>query len=192
MRAALQPVVFACLMGVAASFSLHMNGRVLGSMQPKISPAARLSNRMVSAGCFAPTKTSAGPLRSSAQGMPETENRPVTKLRLIQHKKEAFWFYRFLSIVYDKIVNPGHWTEEMRKEALAPANLGPSNNAVVDVGGGTGFCTIGIVEEGVKPQNIVLLDQSPHQIEKAIVEMRNLQKLAKAHQIVQEKIAERL
>ena len=24
-------------------------------------------------------------------------------LRLIQHKEEAFWFYRFLSIVYDKI-----------------------------------------------------------------------------------------
>ena len=29
-----------------------------------------------------------------------TSNRP---LRLIQHKDEAFWFYRFLSIVYDKI-----------------------------------------------------------------------------------------
>ena len=24
-------------------------------------------------------------------------------MRLIQHKEEAFWFYRFLSIVYDKI-----------------------------------------------------------------------------------------
>lgn len=31
--------------------------------------------------------------------------------RLIQHKNEAFWFYRYLSQVYDHIVNPGHWTE---------------------------------------------------------------------------------
>ena len=31
-----------------------------------------------------------------------------------QHKKEAFWFYRYLSIVYDYIVNPGHWTDDMR------------------------------------------------------------------------------
>ena len=29
-----------------------------------------------------------------------TAGRP---LRLIQHKDEAFWFYRFLSIVYDKV-----------------------------------------------------------------------------------------
>lgn len=26
--------------------------------------------------------------------------------RLIQHKNEAFWFYRFLSIVYDKVGGP--------------------------------------------------------------------------------------
>lgn len=93
--------------------------------------------------------------------------------RFIQHKTEAFWFYRFLSIgereqhvdddgralrrgccarmrtrcrrvwktvpyshtqpsfantkptnqVYDSIVNPGHWTEEMRADALEPAQL---------------------------------------------------------------------
>ena len=43
--------------------------------------------------------------------------------RLIQHKAEAFIFYRFLSIVYDAIVNPGHWTVDMRDAALAPAKL---------------------------------------------------------------------
>lgn len=52
-----------------------------------------------------------------------TYERPKSQLRLIQHKQEAYWFYRFLSIVYDKIVNPGHWTEDMRDEALKPAKL---------------------------------------------------------------------
>ena len=52
------------------------------------------------------------------------------KLRFIQHKEEAFWFYRFLSIVYDKVVNPGHWTEDMREDALSVAKLdSPSLNA---------------------------------------------------------------
>lgn len=37
---------------------------------------------------------------------------------------------------------------------------------VVDVGGGTGFCTQGIVKT-VSPTNVTLLDQSPHQLEKA-------------------------
>lgn len=37
---------------------------------------------------------------------------------------------------------------------------------VVDVGGGTGFCTQGIVKT-VNPQNVTLLDQSDHQMAKA-------------------------
>ncbi len=36
---------------------------------------------------------------------------------------QAKWFYRYLSIVYDHIVNPGHWTIPMRDEALTPAQL---------------------------------------------------------------------
>ena len=51
---------------------------------------------------------------------------------LIQHKEEAFWFYRFLSIVYDKIVNPGHWTVDMRTDALEPANLNSPNLKVIN------------------------------------------------------------
>ena len=42
---------------------------------------------------------------------------------MIQHKNEAKTFYRFLSIVYDHIVNPGHWTIDMRTDALQPAKL---------------------------------------------------------------------
>jgi ubiquinone/menaquinone biosynthesis C-methylase UbiE len=102
-------------------------------------------------------------MAGTAQGL----ERPVTRLRLIQHKKEAFWFYRFLSVVYDHVVNPGHWTEEMREVALQPAKLEWPHLDTVDVGGGTGFCTIGIIKEGVNPQNIVMIDQSPHQLEKA-------------------------
>lgn len=124
--------------------------------------------------------------------------------RLIQHKNEAFWFYRYLSIVYDHIVNPGHWTEDMREDSLSVAKLdspdlkarpppisprdlkkpvpkdpsprthvGPYSSVsdiqrlqVVDVGGGTGFCTLGIVKS-IDAKNVTLIDQSPHQLAKA-------------------------
>ncbi|KAG7011215.1 2-methyl-6-phytyl-1,4-hydroquinone methyltransferase, chloroplastic, partial [Cucurbita argyrosperma subsp. argyrosperma] len=93
-------------------------------------------------------------------------SRPVSQPRFIQHKKEAFWFYRFLSIVYDHVINPGHWTEDMRDEALEPADLSDRNMIVVDVGGGTGFTTLGIVKH-VDAKNVTILDQSPHQLAKA-------------------------
>uniref|UniRef100_A0A2P2KZ78 Chloroplast inner envelope protein n=1 Tax=Rhizophora mucronata TaxID=61149 RepID=A0A2P2KZ78_RHIMU len=92
--------------------------------------------------------------------------RPASQPRFIQHKQEAFWFYRFLSIVYDHIINPGHWTEDMRDEALEPADLYDGNLIVVDVGGGTGFTTLGIVKH-VDAKNVTILDQSPHQLAKA-------------------------
>lgn len=93
-------------------------------------------------------------------------SRPASQPRFIQHKKEAFWFYRFLSIVYDHVINPGHWTEDMRDEALEPADLSNKNMIVVDVGGGTGFTTLGIVKH-VDAKNVTILDQSPHQLAKA-------------------------
>ncbi|CAI9297280.1 unnamed protein product [Lactuca saligna] len=92
--------------------------------------------------------------------------RPASQPRFIQHKKEAFWFYRFLSIVYDHVINPGHWTEDMRDEALEPADLYSRDMIVVDVGGGTGFTTLGIVKH-VNAKNVTILDQSPHQLAKA-------------------------
>jgi methylase of polypeptide subunit release factors len=66
----------------------------------------------------------------------------VSAPRFIQHKKEAFWFYRFLSIVDDHVINPGHWTEDMRDYALEPADLYSRHLKVVDVGGGTGFIIV--------------------------------------------------
>lgn len=95
-----------------------------------------------------------------------SSSRPASQPRFIQHKKEAFWFYRFLSIVYDHVINPGHWTEDMRDEALEPAELNSRQLQVVDVGGGTGFTTLGIVKH-VDAKNVTIIDQSPHQLAKA-------------------------
>ncbi|CAN8280595.1 unnamed protein product [Cochlearia groenlandica] len=93
-------------------------------------------------------------------------SRSSAKPRFIQHKKEAYWFYRFLSIVYDNIANPPHWNEDMRDAALEPADLNHPDMRVVDVGGGTGFATMGIVKT-VNAKNVTILDQSPHQLAKA-------------------------
>jgi MPBQ/MSBQ methyltransferase len=82
---------------------------------------------------------------------------------LIQHKREAYWFYRFLSLGYDRWVNPLFWTPEMRARALRDAKLADADLTVVDVGAGTGFTTEGIVEH-VRPANVTMLDQSPHQL----------------------------
>jgi MPBQ/MSBQ methyltransferase len=54
----------------------------------------------------------------------------------------------------------------MRDEALEPADLSDRNTIVVDVGGGTGFTTLGIVKH-VDAKNVTILDQSPHQLAKA-------------------------
>ena len=45
-------------------------------------------------------------------------------MRLIQHKREAYWFYRFLSLGYDRWVNPLFWTPAMRALALEAGALG--------------------------------------------------------------------
>jgi MPBQ/MSBQ methyltransferase len=87
-------------------------------------------------------------------------------MRLIQHKKEAFWFYRFLSLGYDRWVNPLFWTPPMRAAALEGARLDDPGLEVVDVGAGTGFTTEGIVAR-VAPARVTMLDQSPHQLARA-------------------------
>ena len=65
---------------------------------------------------------------------------------LIQHKKEAYWFYRFVSPVYDRWVNPLFWTTQLRSAALRLARLDDRGLRTLDVGAGTGFSTVGIVE----------------------------------------------
>lgn len=87
-------------------------------------------------------------------------------MQLIQHKKEAYYFYRFLSIFYDKFVNPLFWTAWMRDESLHLADLNNPDLKVIDVGSGTGFTTQGIVKQ-VHSKNVTCVDQSPHQMAKA-------------------------
>ncbi|MEL6140743.1 MAG: methyltransferase domain-containing protein [Bacteroidota bacterium] len=82
----------------------------------------------------------------------------------MQHKKEAYWFYRYLSIFYDKLVNPLFWTERMRESALDEGEWANSGQLmVIDVGSGTGFTTEGIVQR-VPAKNVTCVDQSPHQM----------------------------
>jgi len=87
-------------------------------------------------------------------------------MRLIQHKKEAYWFYRFLSAGYDRWVNPLFWTTAMRAAALEPARLDERKLRILDAGAGTGFTTEGIVEH-VDAEFVTMLDQSPHQLRRA-------------------------
>jgi MPBQ/MSBQ methyltransferase len=86
--------------------------------------------------------------------------------RLMQHKAEARHFYRFVSPLYDRWVNPLFWTAPMRDAALELARLDDRGLEVVDVGAGTGFSTEGIVRH-VDAANVTLLDQSPHQLGRA-------------------------
>jgi len=88
------------------------------------------------------------------------------RMGLIQHKREAYWFYRFLSIGYDRWVNPLFWTPEMRTQALAAARLDDPGLEVLDAGAGTGFTTEGIVDR-VPAERVTMLDQSPHQLGRA-------------------------
>src|SRR3954469_18651448 len=84
------------------------------------------------------------------------------RMGLIQHKREAYWFYRFLSLGYDRWVNPLFWTPAMRASALDEAVL-ERGQRVLDAGAGTGFTTEGIVAR-VDPADVTMLDQSPHQL----------------------------
>src|SRR4051794_16901981 len=87
-------------------------------------------------------------------------------VRFIQHKTEAYWFYRVVSLGYDRFINPLFWTEPMRDAALALARLDRADLDVVDVGAGTGFTTSGIVR-AVAPERVTMIDQSPHQLARA-------------------------
>ncbi len=88
-------------------------------------------------------------------------------MQLMQHKREAYWFYSYLSQFYDKLVNPLFWTEPMREQSLHLADLDEANPlTVIDVGSGTGFTTQGIVQF-IPPEQVTCVDQSPHQMAKA-------------------------
>ena len=87
-------------------------------------------------------------------------------MRFIQGKREAYWFYRFVSPLYDRWVNPLFWTPAMRSRALDLARLDREDLRTLDVGAGTGFSTEGIVER-VDARQVTMLDQSPAQLGRA-------------------------
>ena len=47
-------------------------------------------------------------------------------MRAIQHKAEAYWFYRVVSVGYDRWINPLFWTEPRfsNRDADTPADGG--------------------------------------------------------------------
>ncbi|CAN1766264.1 2-methyl-6-phytyl-1,4-hydroquinone methyltransferase, chloroplastic [Linum perenne] len=151
---------FALLRGASVTpRGVSVTPRGLGFVGSKSFPKLNLVNRI-------PRRTMAPIFPKCSLSSSASSSRPASQLRFIQHKQEAFWFYRFLSIVYDHVINPGHWTEDMRDDALEPADLSDRRMLVVDVGGGTGFTTLGIVKH-VDAKNVTILDQSPHQLAKA-------------------------
>lgn len=81
---------------------------------------------------------------------------------VLEDKRRARVFYKYLSTVYDRI-NPFIWTAEMRSEALSMLDLTPDDR-VLDVGCGTGYGTEGILEY---TDDVHGLDQSVHQLQKA-------------------------
>lgn len=81
---------------------------------------------------------------------------------VLEDKRRARVFYKYLSRVYDRI-NPVIWTEEMRAEAVRMLDLG-RDDRVLDVGCGTGYATEALLRE---VRVVHGLDQSVHQLERA-------------------------
>ncbi|MQL80082.1 hypothetical protein Taro_012533 [Colocasia esculenta] len=104
--------------------------------------------------------------RVSSPDRPKMASKLAQNSRSMQHKKVAFWFYRFLSVVYDERCTGVAWTEDIRDTAIAKADLCDRRLKVLDVGGGTGYSTLGIVKH-VDAENVTILDQSTHQLMKA-------------------------
>lgn len=120
----------------------------------------------------------------SSSGCNGTE---VRRLGLHQGSTEAYLLYFFISHVYDRILNPWHWTTDMRTAAIAgvPGNKFDvnHNHVVLDVGAGTGFTTEGVLAAGANPLTTTLLDQSHSQLMHATVRP-SLAQVPRSHFIV--------
>ena len=81
---------------------------------------------------------------------------------ILEDKRRARFFYRYLSLVYDRI-NPFIWNEDMRAEAIQLLDL-TADDRVLDVGCGTGFGTAGLLQ---LTDDVYGIDQSPEQLARA-------------------------
>ncbi len=80
-------------------------------------------------------------------------------MALLDDKSRARTFYRYLSRVYDR-VNPVFWNPEMRDRCIELLGV-DEGDRVLDVGCGTGFATIGLLEAA---EEVEAIDQSPQQL----------------------------
>ena len=80
---------------------------------------------------------------------------PATSLPSTCLNKHGFMHYAHPSL-HCKLIS--EFTARMLQDALTEADLTSPDLKVVDVGGGTGFCTLGIVRH-VNPANVTLIDQ---------------------------------
>ncbi|MBO8183722.1 MAG: methyltransferase domain-containing protein [Archaeoglobus sp.] len=87
---------------------------------------------------------------------------------LLEDKRRARIFYRYFSKIYDR-VNPFFYADHMLDKVIEMASLN-EGDLVLEVGCGTGFTTSGIAKR-VKQENIVALDLTPEQMEKAIAKL---------------------
>ncbi|HIP63541.1 MAG TPA: methyltransferase domain-containing protein [Archaeoglobus profundus] len=92
-------------------------------------------------------------------------------MSLLNDKRRARIFYKYFSKIYD-LVNPIFYSEEMRKTVVDMANI-KQGDLVLEVGCGTGFTTYEIVRR-VGEENVVAVDITPEQMEKAIKRFPNV------------------
>ncbi len=87
----------------------------------------------------------------------------------LEDKVRARNFYRYFSKIYD-FVNPFFYSAEMRKTVVDMAKI-VKGDTVLEVGCGTGFTTREIAER-VGEENVVAVDLTPEQMERAIIRFR--------------------
>ncbi|WP_456369903.1 methyltransferase domain-containing protein [Geoglobus sp.] len=84
---------------------------------------------------------------------------------VLEDKARARNFYRYFSKVYD-FVNPFFYSHEMRRTVVDMAKV-VKGDLVLEVGCGTGFTTEEIARR-VGEENVVAVDLTPEQMEKAV------------------------
>lgn len=99
-----KPVGMHCtdIRGTGPSPGHAANSRSPAKRQQHLKVDRQLSQRLAAREPFQAVQRSLR-ARQGLRCRAETAQAQRSPLRLIQHKDEAFWFYRFLSIVYDKI-----------------------------------------------------------------------------------------
>ena len=85
-------------------------------------------------------------------------------MRLIQHKREAYWFYRFLSLGYDRWVNPLFWTPAMRARGAGARAARRAGLDDARRGRRHRLHDRGDRRRAWTPARVTMLDQSPHQL----------------------------